>query len=98
MKRRILRGLDDQGQLHGRRGHFDGRLGALVLRAVHNVGPVNQLGDRRGVKAETRGGDVRQKAGAGGVVRIEKLALAADRVLLAGQEMLWSWGVRKADR
>jgi hypothetical protein len=44
MKAGILRGLDDQRQLHGRRGHLDGGLGALVLRAVHNVGPVNQLG------------------------------------------------------
>ena len=88
MKLRVLRGLDDEGQLHGRRGHLDGRLGALVLRSVHNVGPVNQLGHRRGVKAEARGRDVRQKAGAGGVFGIEKLARGADRVLLAGQEVL----------
>ena len=52
IKCRVLRGLDDQGELHGRGGHFDGCLGALVLRAVDDVGPVNELGDRRGVKAE----------------------------------------------
>ena len=84
----ILGGLDDERELHGRRGHFDRGLGALVLRAVDDVGPVDQLGDRRGVEAEARGSDVGQKAGAGGVLGIEELARAADRIALAGQEML----------
>ncbi len=38
---RVLRRLDDQRQLHGWRGHFDGGFGALILRAIHDVGPMN---------------------------------------------------------
>ena len=49
---RILRGLDDQRQLHRRRGHLHGGLGALILRAIHDVGPVNQVRHRRRVEAE----------------------------------------------
>ena len=84
----ILRGLDDQCQLHRRCGHLDGRFGALVQCTVHDVGPVNQVGDRCGIESETCRADVRQKAGARGVVRIEELARSADRVLLAGKKML----------
>jgi hypothetical protein len=49
---RILGGLDDEGELHGRGGHFDGGLGALVERAVDDVGPVDEFGYRSGVEAE----------------------------------------------
>ncbi len=89
---RILRGLDDQRELHGGSGHFDGRLGALVLGPVHNVGPVNQFCHRSRIKAELRAGNVCQKAGAGGVLGIAELAAGAGRILLAGQKFCWSWG------
>jgi len=49
---------------------------------------VDEVGDRSGIETVTRRGDVGQEAGAGGVGGIEELAGAADRVLLAGQEML----------
>ncbi len=80
--------LDDERQLHGRRGHFHGRLGALVKRSIHDVGPMDQFGNRRGIEAKTRLGNVSQEAGARGVVGIEKLVVAAHRVSLAGQKVL----------
>jgi hypothetical protein len=56
---------------------------------------VNQLPDRRSVKSKARGRDVRQIARAGGVVGIEELAPAADRILFAGQKMLLVLGCQK---
>ena len=84
----ILAGLDDKSQLHRWSGHLDGRLGALILCAIDDVGPVNQLGDRRGVEAKTRGANVRQKAGAGGVVGVEELAAGRGHALLIVEEVL----------
>jgi hypothetical protein len=84
----VLGGLNDESEFHGRGGHLDGYFRALILCTVHDVGPLNQFGDGRDVEAEAGGGNVRQKAGAGGVVHIEELASAADGVLLAGQKML----------
>ena len=73
--------------------------GALVERAVDDVGPVDQVGHRRGVEAEAGGADVGQEAGAGGVVGIEELARCR-RPGPAGRRgsAAWSCGVRKADR
>jgi len=75
---RILGGLDDQGELHGGGGHFDGELGALVEGAVDDVGPADELGDRCCVEAEVAGRDVGEEAGAGDVVGIvEAVAFVA---------------------
>ena len=51
-ERGVLGGLDDEGELHGGLGHFDGGLGALVEGAVDDVGPADELGDGSGVEAE----------------------------------------------
>ena len=51
-KLRVLRRLDDQRQLHRRRRHLHRRFRTLILCAVHNVGPMNQVSNRRGVEAE----------------------------------------------
>jgi hypothetical protein len=56
---------------------------------------VDQISHRLGVEAKTRGRDVGQEAGAGGVIRIEKLAVTADRVLLAVEEGLAILGSQK---
>ena len=94
---RVLRGFDDQGQLHRRRGHLHRRLRALIQRAVHDVGPVNQLGNRLRIEPELRRPDMRQKAGAGCVVGIEKFP----RCRTPGpsgslRKCSWSCGVRNA--
>ena len=74
----VLGGLDDESELHGGLGHFDGGLGALVESAVHDVGPADELGDGGGVEAEVGGGDVGEEAGAGDVVGIvEAVAFVA---------------------
>jgi hypothetical protein len=70
-------------------------LGALVLCPVHNVGPINQLGEWRRVEAVLGGGDVRQEARAGGVFGIEELAPAALRILLAVEKVLLVLGRQK---
>ena len=44
--------FDDEGELHGGLGHFDGELGAFVEGAVDDVGPADELGDGGGVEAE----------------------------------------------
>ena len=49
---------------------------------------MDQFRYRSGIEAVTGCGNVSQKAGAGGVLGVKELARAADRVLLAGQEML----------
>ena len=49
---------------------------------------MDEVRDRSGVEAVARGRNVRQETGAGGVVGIEELARAADRILLAGFELL----------
>jgi len=49
---------------------------------------VNEVGDRRGVEAELRGGNVGDEAGARGVCGIEELAGGAGWILLAGKEVL----------
>ena len=54
-ERGILDRLDDKRQLHGRRSHFDSGFGTIVERAVHDVRPVNQVGDGFCVEAEARG-------------------------------------------
>ena len=61
---RILRGLNNEGELHGRRGHFDSRFRAFILCAVDDVGPVNHVGHRLGVETELRRANVRKKLGA----------------------------------
>ena len=85
---RVLGGLDHQGELHGGRGHFHGGLGALVERAVDDVGPVDQLGDGPGVEAEAGGGDIGQEAGTGDVGGVEEFARGACGVLPAALEVL----------
>ena len=49
---------------------------------------MDQLGDRRGIKAEARGCDVGQEAGAGGVIGVEELVRAADGIFLAIEKVL----------
>ena len=58
------RALNHHGQLHRRRRHLHRRLRALILRAVHNVRPVDQFRQRRHVHAELRARDMRDPAGA----------------------------------
>ena len=84
----ILRGLDDEGELHGWRGHFNSLLGAGVERAVHDVGPVDHVGHGLGVEAELGLANVGKELGARGVVRVKEFAARAGRVLLAGAEVL----------
>src|ERR1035437_3212789 len=80
--------LEQRRQLHGRSGHFYGRLGTLVERAVDDVGPVDQLRNRSGIEAIVGCANVGQKAGARGVLGIKELARTADRILLAVKKML----------
>ena len=67
------RAFDDQGEFHGGSGHAHGCLGALELCPIDDVGPVDQLFQRRGVHAEAGAGDVRDPGGAACVVRIEEV-------------------------
>lgn len=39
----VLRCLDDEGELHGGLGHFNGGLGRGVLGAIDDVGPVDEV-------------------------------------------------------
>ena len=87
MKRRILRGLDDERELHRGRGHLDSRIGTFIFGAIHDVGPMNQLGHRSRVETVARLGDMSQKTCARSVVRIEELPSCAGRVALAGQKV-----------
>src|ERR1700722_5852215 len=87
-KRRVLARFNPQGQLHGGLRHFNSGLGTVVESAIHNVSPVDQIGNRRSVKPETRLGDMGNEAGAGGVVRIVELAIARAPILLLAEKML----------
>ena len=79
-ERGVLGGLDDEGELHGGLGHFDGGLRALVEGAVDNVGPADELGDGSGVEAEAGGSDVGEEAGAGDVLRIEEAMACVEAI------------------
>jgi len=88
----IAGALDDHGEAHGGRFHLDGRLGALVLGAVDDVGPVDELGEAAGVVVELRLRDVGDEAGAGDVVGIVEVAQGFGAVGLAGLEVLLVFG------
>ena len=49
---------------------------------------MNQLGNRCGIEAKLRGGDVGQEAGAGGVIGVKEFAATAVWILLAVFEAL----------
>jgi hypothetical protein len=71
----VLARFDDQGELHGGLGHFDGGLRALVEGSVDDVGPADKLGDRLGVETKFCGRDVGEEAGAGNVRRVVEAAV-----------------------
>ena len=85
-------------------GHLDRGLGALVLRAVHDVRPVDQLLQRRDVHAELRASDVRDQARAARIARIEELAAwpaaraCRQAFFCHARKCASSSGVRNADR
>ena len=87
-KRRILARFNHQGKLHGGLRHFDRSFGAFVKSAVHDVGPADQLGHRRRVKAEAGLRDVGNKTGAGGVIRDRRNGDCVLPLLLLQKKML----------
>ncbi len=88
----VLGGLDDEGELHGGLGHFDGELGAGVEGAVDDVGPADELGDGGGVEAELGGRDVGEEAGAGDVVGVVEAVALIAAVGDAGEVVLVIFG------
>ena len=72
----IGRRFDDHGQLHGGRFHLDGGLGVGIKGAVDDVGPVHQIGQRRGIEAEALLRDHGDETGAGLEIRVVELAVA----------------------
>ena len=80
----VLRGLDDEGELHGGLGHFNGGGGGGVESAVDDVGPVDEVGEGGGVEAEVGLGDVGDVGGAGGVGGVNEFGELGGREWLAG--------------
>ena len=76
---RFGRGFDHQRQFRGGFGEADGSFRRGELRAVNNVAPVNQLGERLGVKSEFLRRDGGEKFGAGFVGRDRKTFCRNDR-------------------
>ena len=71
------RRLDHQSQLRRGLGEGHGRFRRGILRAIDDVAPMNQLGERLHVKTKFRAGHVRQELGAGLVIRIVEFVAAA---------------------
>ena len=80
----IGRRFDDHGQLHGRRFHFHRGLGIGVKRAVDDVRPIDKIGQRRGIEAETLLRDHGDETGARLEIRIVKLAVALTLLKMLG--------------
>src|SRR6185437_505156 len=57
--------------------HLDRELRGGEAGGVHDIGPMDQLGQRRGVELEALGADLGEKLGAGGAIRIVELLAAA---------------------
>ena len=70
----ILSGLNHHGELHGGLFHFDRGLRIFVQRAVDDIGPMHQFGNRCRVEAKALLGDGGDEAGAGLEIRIVELA------------------------
>ena len=71
--------------------------GLSYLRAVHDVGPVNQLGDRRGVKAERVEAMWARKLVQEVYVGSKNLRAPHTGSCWQARKCWWSSGVRKAD-
>ena len=72
----VTGGFDGHRQLHGRGFHFDGGLRVFVHGGIHDVGPVDEFGDRARIEAKALFGDHGDEAGAGLESRIVELAVA----------------------
>ena len=80
--------LDERHQTQRGLFQLDGHLGVGEQRAVDDLGPVDQLGQRRGVEAELGGHGVGQELGAALGLRVVELSpgrVRAEVVLVAGQ-------------
>ena len=66
--------LDHHREFHGGVTHLYGGFCALILCPIDDVGPVDQLRQRRNIHAKLRAGDVRNPSRAARIARIEKLA------------------------
>lgn len=85
---RVIGGLDPSGETQGRLIVEDRDLGAGERGRVDDLGPVDQLGVDRGVKAEVLGEDVREIPGATrslGVVKTLARAVDLEVFAVAGQ-------------
>ena len=72
----IWRGLDHHGQLHGRRLHFDRGFRVGIQRSVDDIGPMDEIGERPGIKPEPLLCDHGDEARAGLERRIIEFAVA----------------------
>ncbi len=72
----VLRGFNHHGELHGWFLHLHSGLRVCVKRPVNNVGPLNQLRNRRRIKTKMLFADHRNKAGARFEAGIVKLVVA----------------------
>src|SRR5579859_5307725 len=84
---RVLRGLDDHGELHRGLAHLDRHARVGELRAVNDVGPVDDVGQRLGIEAELLLRDGRDELGARLEIGIVELLLALVGTELRG--ILW---------
>ncbi len=87
-QRRVPVVLDEGHQTQRRLLQLDRHLGVGEERAVDDLGPVDQLGERRGVEAEFGGDGVGQELGATlrfGIVELPAGGVGAEVVLVAGQ-------------
>ena len=87
-QRRIAVVLDEGHEAQRRLFQLDRHLGVGEERAVDDLGPVNQLGERRLVEAELGGDGVGQELGAAlglGIVELAAGGVGAEVVLVAGQ-------------
>ena len=92
---RIRRRLDHHSQFHGRSFHLDGVFGVVVQRAVDDVGPMDQVGDRPGSKPKRSSPTLAMKLGAGLEVGIVKLLVAL--ILLEVRSIFRASGMRSGD-
>jgi len=80
----IRRGFDDHGQLHGGGLHLDRCFGVGIERAVNDIRPVNQIGQRRRIEAETLLPDHGNETGTGLESRIVELPIALVALKMRG--------------
>ena len=72
-----LRVLNDQGQFHRGRGHFDGRFRVLIERSVNDIGPLHQLVEVGRSEAEAVSRNVADEFGATPVSGVVEFLAAA---------------------